>query len=78
MLFLDGLNTENKYGKTRFEQTIAPSQQELTNPVHTISHRVAYFLERQGGILYTIIPPSPSILGCYLQVARWLVVCWSG
>ena len=48
MLFLDGIYTENKYGKIRFQQTIASSQQELTNLVHTISHRVAGFLERQG------------------------------
>ena len=48
MLFLDGVYTENKYGKTRFQQTIAPNQQELTGLVHTISHRVAEFLEREG------------------------------
>ena len=41
MLFLDGVYPENKYGKTRFQQLIAPSQQELTELVHTISHRVA-------------------------------------
>jgi hypothetical protein len=29
MLFLDGVYAENKYGKTRFQQLIAPSQQEL-------------------------------------------------
>lgn len=40
--------SENKYGKTRFQQTIAPSHQELTDLVHTISHRVAGFLERKG------------------------------
>jgi hypothetical protein len=49
MLFLDGIYSENKYGKIRFQLTIAPSQRELTNLVHTISHRVAGFLERQGG-----------------------------
>ena len=43
-----GIYTENKYGKTRFQQAIAPSQQELPELVHTISHRVAGFLERQG------------------------------
>jgi ribosomal protein S27E len=48
MLFLEGIYTESKYGKTRFQQTIAPSQKELTELVHTISHRVAGFLERQG------------------------------
>lgn len=38
----------NKQGKTRFQRTIAPNQQELAILVHTISHRVARFLERQG------------------------------
>lgn len=48
MLFLDGIYTQNQYGKTRFQKTIAQSQQELTALVHTISHRFAGFLERQG------------------------------
>jgi hypothetical protein len=47
MLFLDGVYAENKYSKTQFQQTIAPNQQELTDLVHAISHRVAGFLERQ-------------------------------
>ncbi|MBT3722974.1 MAG: IS91 family transposase [Gammaproteobacteria bacterium] len=33
---------------TRFQRTIAPNQQELANLVHTISHLVARFVERQG------------------------------
>jgi len=48
MLFLDGVYTRNKQGKTKFQRTIAPNQQELAKLVHTISHRVARFLERQG------------------------------
>ncbi len=48
MLFLDGVYAENKYSKTQFQQTIAPNQQDLTDLVHAISHRVAGFLERQG------------------------------
>ena len=48
MLFLDGVYSESKYGKTRFHRTNAPDQQELTELVHTISHRVAGFLEREG------------------------------
>ena len=48
MLFLDGVYTETKYGKTRFQRVNAPDQQELAELVHTISHRVAGFLERQG------------------------------
>ena len=48
MLFLDGVYTRNRHGKTRFQRTIAPNQQELAKLIHTISHRVARFLERQG------------------------------
>jgi hypothetical protein len=48
MLFLDGIYTENKFGKTRFQRTNAPDQRELTELVRTISHRVAGFLEREG------------------------------
>ncbi len=48
MLFLDGIYTRNRHGKTRFQRTIAPNQQELAKLIHTISHRVARFLERQG------------------------------
>ena len=48
MLFLDGIYTKNKPGLIRVKRTIAPNQQELTILVHTISHRVARFLERQG------------------------------
>jgi hypothetical protein len=48
MLFLDGIYTENRYGKTKFQRTNAPDQRELTELVHTISHRVAGFLEREG------------------------------
>ena len=48
MLFLDGVYTKNKLGKTRFQRIMGPNQQELAILVHTISHRVARFLERQG------------------------------
>ncbi len=48
MLFLDGVYAKNKQGKTTFQRTNAPDQQELAILVHTISHRVARFLERQG------------------------------
>jgi len=40
--------TQKKGGGTKFHRTNAPDQQELTKLVHTISHRVARFLERQG------------------------------
>jgi ribosomal protein S27E len=48
MLFLDGVYTETKYGKTRFQRANATDQQELVVLVHTISHRVAGYLEREG------------------------------
>jgi len=47
MLFLDGVYTHDK-GMTRFHQVKAPSIDELNALVHTISHRVAGLLERQG------------------------------
>jgi hypothetical protein len=48
MLFLDGVYTTTPRGKSRFHRTNAPNQQELTELVHMISHRVAGFLEREG------------------------------
>jgi hypothetical protein len=48
MLFLDGVYTTTPWGKSRFHRTNAPDQQELTELVYTISHRVAGFLEREG------------------------------
>jgi len=48
MLFLDGVYAKNKYGKAIFQRTNAPPQEELAQLVHTISHRVARYLERQG------------------------------
>jgi hypothetical protein len=48
MLFLDGVYTTTHWGKNRFHRANAPSQQELTVLVHTISHRVARYLEREG------------------------------
>ncbi len=47
-LFLDGVYTQNKHGETIFQRTQAPSGEELATVVHTISRRVAKFLERQG------------------------------
>ena len=48
MLFLDGVYTTAPWGKSRFHRTNAPDQQELVELVHTISRRVAEFLEREG------------------------------
>jgi hypothetical protein len=73
MLFLDGVYIENQYGKTRFQQTTAPNQQQLTELVHTISHRVAGFLEREGilerdeensylNLEEGALPPPPDLL----------------
>jgi ribosomal protein S27E len=48
MLYLDGVYTEDAYGKTRFHRIKAPTKSELNELVQRISHRVASFLERQG------------------------------
>ncbi|MCW4189561.1 MAG: transposase [Candidatus Thiodiazotropha lotti] len=48
MLFLDGVYTTTPWGKSRFHRAHTPAQQELTELVHRISHRVAGFLEREG------------------------------
>jgi hypothetical protein len=48
MLFLDGVYITTSWGKSRFHRTNAPNQQELVELVHTISHRVAVFLVREG------------------------------
>jgi ribosomal protein S27E len=48
MLFLDGVYAKNKYGKAIFQWTNAPTQEEPAQLVHTISHRIARYLERQG------------------------------
>ncbi|MCP4768927.1 MAG: hypothetical protein GY875_22030, partial [Gammaproteobacteria bacterium] len=40
MLFRDGVYAKNKQGKTAFQRTNAPDQEELAILVHTISHRV--------------------------------------
>ena len=48
MLLLDGVYTTNRHGKGRFQYVSAPLSDELTSLVHTISHRIACFLERQG------------------------------
>jgi hypothetical protein len=48
MLYLDGVYTENHHGNTRFCRVKAPSQNALTTLVHTLSHRIARFLEKRG------------------------------
>ena len=48
MLFLDGAYIDNKHGTSRFRWLKAPTSDELTQLTHTIAHRVARYLERQG------------------------------
>ncbi len=48
MLFLDGVYTESADGKPRFHRIKAPTHSELNALVHTLSHRIARFLERRG------------------------------
>jgi hypothetical protein len=48
MLFLDGVYAKKKYGKAIFQRTNAPTQEEPAQLVHTISHRIARYLERQS------------------------------
>ncbi len=47
MLFLDGVYTTTPCGKSRLHRTNAPNRQELTELVHTISHRAAGFFEHE-------------------------------
>jgi hypothetical protein len=47
MLFLYGVYTTTHRGKNRSHPTHASNQQELTELVHRISHRVSRFLERE-------------------------------
>ena len=61
MLLLDGVYAENKQGKITFQRTNAPVQEELAILVHTISYRVARFLERQGVL-------ERDEENCYLQL----------
>ena len=49
MLFLDGIYIDGVHGSpVRFRWVKAPSSDELTQLTHTIAHRVARYLERQG------------------------------
>jgi hypothetical protein len=51
MLFIDGVDVEDDFGKPRFHREKAPEVEELKALVHTISHRVARFLEEKRGFL---------------------------
>ncbi len=48
MLFLDGVYVSDDLGDFAFHYNKAPSVEQLTEVLHTISQRVASFLERQG------------------------------
>ena len=49
MLFLDGVYIDSPHGsRVRFRWVKAPASDELTQLTHTIVHRVARYLERQG------------------------------
>jgi len=48
MLFLDGVYVKDESGKFAFHYNKAPSTDQLTAVLHTISQRVASFLERRG------------------------------
>ena len=63
MLLLDGVYAVDDYGKMRFHRVKAPELIELTKLVHTISHRVARFLERRG-LLVRDVEDSYLTLDC--------------
>ena len=49
MLFLDGVYIDSTQGsRARLRWVKAPTRDDLTQLTHTIAHRVARYLERQG------------------------------
>jgi hypothetical protein len=49
MIFLDGIYLADVHGSpARFRWVKAPTSEDLTQLTHTIAHRVARYLERQG------------------------------
>jgi hypothetical protein len=48
LLFLDGVYVDSAGSSTRFRWVKAPSNSELNQLSHTIAHRLARYLERQG------------------------------
>jgi ribosomal protein S27E len=48
MLFLEGAISENSWGGTAFTRIKAPSHDDMVELVHTISHRIAKYLEKVG------------------------------
>ena len=47
-MFLDGVYVDSAASSTRFRWVKAPSNSELNQLSHTIAHRLARYLERQG------------------------------
>ena len=53
MIFLDGIYLDGVHGSPpRFRWVKAPTSDELTQITHTIAHRVARYLERQGLLVH--------------------------
>ncbi len=48
MLFLDGVYVDSAGSSTRFRRVNAPTNSEFNQLSHTIAHRLARYLERQG------------------------------
>ena len=48
MLFLEGAISENPRGGTTFTRIKAPSHNDMVDLVHTISQRIAKYLEKAG------------------------------
>jgi hypothetical protein len=48
MLFLEGAISENRWGGTTFTRIKAPSHNDMVELVHTISQRIARYLEKVG------------------------------
>ena len=48
MLFLDGVYVDSTGSSTRFRWVKAPTSSELNQLSHTVAHRLARYLERQG------------------------------
>ena len=48
MLFLDGAYADKDHAQQRFHRVKAPTHSELNSLVHTLSHRIACYLEKQG------------------------------
>ena len=52
MIFLDGIYLAGVHGSpAQFRWVKAPTSKDLTQLTHTIAHRVARYLERQGWLV---------------------------